>query len=200
MPILLLSTPEQIHIERELFQLTAAGDEAAFERLFYAYAPRLHGLILKITRHEPVVKDIIQEVFLYLWMDREQLSEITVPQHWIFKIAYNRSVRWLSRQAMQEQKLATLTTSGSEGQLEHQLALRETTRLIQEATEQLPAQAKLIFKLTREGGLPAAEVAAQLNISVQYVRNSLNRSSKSIKTYLADHGIVLPLFLLTCVF
>lgn len=84
---------------------------------------------------------------------------------------------------MQEQKLATLTEAVSEGQLEHQLALRETTRLIQEATEQLPAQAKLIFKLTREGGLPAAEVAAQLNISVQYVRNSLNHSSKSIKTY-----------------
>ncbi|GGH59482.1 hypothetical protein GCM10011379_06300 [Filimonas zeae] len=63
-----MSTPEQIHIERELFQLTAAGDEAAFERLFYAYAPRLHGLILKITRHEPVVKDI-KKAFSEKWSD-----------------------------------------------------------------------------------------------------------------------------------
>jgi RNA polymerase sigma-70 factor (ECF subfamily) len=190
---------KQINIEKELLARVAQGDEEAFNSLFHAYVPRLHTLIMKVTRSEGMAKDIIQEVFLYLWIDRESLAEVEVPQHWIFKMAYNRSYTWLARQASRNRKYSEFRqqnpTEGDDS-LEHTVFLNETARLIREATALLPAQARKIFQLSRETGLKAAEVADQLEISVQTVRNSLVRSVKFVKEYLAQHDILLPALLL----
>lgn len=190
---------KQINIEKELFSRVAQGDEEAFNTLFHAYVPRLHTLVMKVTRSEGVAKDIIQEVFLYLWIDRESLATVDVPQNWIFKIAYNRSYSWLARQFSRNRKYNEFrqqnATEGEES-LEHTVALNETARLIHEATSLLPDQARRIFKLSRETGLKAAEVADKLEISVQTVRNSLVRSVKFIKEYLAQNGILLPALLI----
>lgn len=185
----------QINIEKELFSRIAQGDEEAFNTLFHTYVPRLHTIVMKVTRTEGVAKDIIQEVFLYLWIDRESLANVEVPQNWIFKIAYNRSYSWLARQFSRNRKYNEfMQQNPAEGDdsLEHTVSLNETARLIREATALLPDQARRIFKLSRETGLKAAEVADQLEISVQTVRNSLVRSVKFIKEYLAQHGILLP--------
>lgn len=190
---------KQINIEKELFSRVAQGDEEAFNTLFHAYVPRLHTLVMKVTRSEGVAKDIIQEVFLYLWIDRESLATVDVPQNWIFKIAYNRSYSWLARQFSRNRKYNEFrqqnATEGEES-LEQTVALNETARLIHEATSLLPDQARRIFQLSRETGLKAAEVADKLEISVQTVRNSLVRSVKFIKEYLAQNGILLPALLI----
>lgn len=189
---------KQINIEKELLARVAQGDEDAFNVLFHAYVPRLHTLVMKVTRSEGTAKDIIQEVFLYLWIDREALAEVEVPQNWIYKIAYNRSYTWLSRQCSRNRKYNEFQLqhpgTGDES-LEHTVFLNETARLIQEATALLPEQARKIFKLSRETGLKAAEVADRLDISVQTVRNSLVRSVKFVKEYLAQHGVMLPALL-----
>jgi len=190
---------KQVNIERELFSRVAQGDEEAFNTLFHWYVPRLHTIVLKVTKSEGVAKDIIQEVFLYLWMDRESLAEVDVPQNWIFKIAYNRSYSWLARQASRNQKYTEFRQQNpgeGDNNLQNTVFLNETARLIHEATAQLPEQARRIFQLSRETGLKAAEVADQLNISVQTVRNSLVRSVKFIKEYLTQHGILLPALLI----
>nr|WP_242696418.1 sigma-70 family RNA polymerase sigma factor [Longitalea luteola] len=189
----------QINIEKELFARVAQGDEEAFNTLFHSYVPRLHPIILKVTRSEGVAKDIIQEVFLYLWIDRESLADVEVPQNWIFKIAYNRSYSWLAKQTSRNRKYSEFKAQNpaeEEDSLEHIVSLNETARLIREATSLLPEQARRIFLLSRETGLKAAEVADQLQISVQTVRNSLVRSVKFIKEYLAEHGILLPAVLI----
>ncbi|HUP10607.1 MAG TPA: RNA polymerase sigma-70 factor [Niastella sp.] len=190
---------KQINIEKALFLRVAQGDEEAFNTLFHAYVPRLHTLVIKVTRSEAVAKDIIQEVFLYLWMDRESLATVDVPQNWIFKIAYNRSYSWLARQFSRNRKYDEFRQQNpteGEDSLENTVALNETARLIHEATALLPEQARKIFKLSRETGLKAAEVADKLEISVQTVRNSLVRSVKFIKEYLAQNGILLPALLI----
>lgn len=190
---------KQINIEKELFSRVAQGDEEAFNTLFHTYVPRLHTLVMKVTRSEGVVKDIIQEVFLFLWMDRESLAGVEVPQNWIFKMAYNRSYSWLARQIARNRKYSEFRLQNpAEGDdsLEHSVFLNETARLIHEATALLPHQARKIFQLSRENGLKAAAIAAQLKISVQTVRNSLVRSVKFVKEYLAQHGILLPALLI----
>jgi RNA polymerase sigma-70 factor (family 1) len=190
---------KQINIEKELFSRVAQGDEEAFNTLFHRYVPRLHTIVMKVTKSEGVAKDIIQEVFLYLWMDREALADVDVPQNWIFKMAYNRSYTWLARQVSRNQKYSEFKQQNpdeGDDNLEHTVFLHETARLINEATSQLPEQARKIFQLSRETGLKAAEVADQLDISIQTVRNSLVRSVKFIKEYLTQHGVLLPVLLI----
>ena len=61
---------------RILFRLTAEGDEKAFTDLFNLFLPKLYPFILKLTRSESVVEEIIQETFIKVWLNRDKLAEI----------------------------------------------------------------------------------------------------------------------------
>jgi RNA polymerase sigma-70 factor (ECF subfamily) len=161
--------------------------------------PKLQPVIGKIVKSEPVVKDLIQEIFLHLWLDRKRLAEIQEPRNWIFKIAYNCSYRYIKRQLIAQkanERISTQQESISLHSTEESLAFAETTRLVQQAIRELPAQSRKIYLLSRESGFKTAEIAAAFDMSPQSVKNSLYRSGQSIKDYLAKHGISIPLTLL----
>ncbi|UYQ91148.1 sigma-70 family RNA polymerase sigma factor [Chitinophaga horti] len=186
-----------IHRDRALFTRIADGNEQAFEELFHLYMPQLYRIIYNLVPVESTVKDLAQEVFLHLWLGREKLSEVEEPQHWIFRIAYNRSFKFLKRQQTEAAKLGTtderlLHTN----ETEEAVQLSETIRLIREAIHELPAQQQRIYQLNRLSGKKPAEIAAELDISVQAVRNSLTRSGKIIREYLVERGIDIPLVII----
>lgn len=186
--------------EKDLFNLIAHDDETAFERLFHLYVPRIKPVILKMVKSEAVVKDLIQDIFLNLWVDREQLLSINSPSNWIFKIVYNRTYTWLEKQAVRH-RASEVQQRRHEGmalsnQTEENVSFSETSRLVQQAIIQLPPQAKNIYLLSREAGLKNAEIAEKLSLSVSTVKNTLVNAGRAIKEYLAQHGITLPLILL----
>jgi len=186
--------------EVDLFVLISQGDEAAFEQLFKLYVPRIQPVILQIVRSDAVVKDIVQEVFLHLWLGRDKLAEITEPRHWIFRITYNRSFLYMRKKLLQEKTNARLSAQPESAlhlsQTEDSFDFAETTRLVQAAIAALPPQAKKIYELSRMSGMRPADVAEQLGISTQSVRNSLTRSGKDIKEYLGRNGTIIPLVIL----
>jgi RNA polymerase sigma-70 factor (family 1) len=196
--------PEKtLYNEKELFRLIAGGDESAFESLFHVYVPRLQPVIVKVVGSEIAAKDIIQEVFLSLWLDRHKLADIEEPRNWIFKIAYNRAYRYLKRQVVARkaneiihQRLDAVVHNDTE----ESLAFAETAKIIQQAVDELPEQSRKIYILSREKGFKITEIATALNISPQSVKNSLYRSGQFMKDYLAKQGITIPLVLLTYFF
>ncbi|WP_162852701.1 RNA polymerase sigma factor [Dinghuibacter silviterrae] len=188
------------HNENELLRLIAAGDEAAFERLFHAYVPRLHPVIEKVVGSDIAAKDIIQEVFLSLWLDRHKLADIEEPRNWIFRIAYNRAYRYLKRQLVARKANEVLhrrLEDTAPNDTEESLAFAETVKAIRQAVQALPEQARNIYILSREKGIKTSDIAAALNITPQSVKNSLYRSGQFMRGYLAKKGIVVPLVLLT---
>ncbi|NML23858.1 sigma-70 family RNA polymerase sigma factor [Pseudoflavitalea sp. G-6-1-2] len=190
--------PITSNIDRSLFARIAEGDEQAFEQLYHSYLPELYPVIMQVVRTELVVKDIIQEVFLYLWMDREKLSGIEEPRHWIFRMAYNRSYSWVKKQIVREKAAADMQQAQqniSTEETEDAIAFSEASRLVQEAIGQLAAKSQQIYRLSREEGLKPAAIADLLQMDVQVVKNSLYRSGKTIKTYLATRGIIIPIAL-----
>lgn len=185
------------HKDLALFSRIAEGDEQAFEELFHIYMPQLYRIIYNLVPVEATVKDLTQEVFLYLWLGREKLPEVDEPQYWISRIAYNRSFKYLKQQKLR----AVQPGPGHEFHLhtnetEDAVNLSETTRLIRQAINELPQQQQKIYHLNRMSGKKPAEIAAELDISIQAVRNSLTRSGKVIREYLVDHGIEIPLILI----
>ncbi len=189
-----------IQLEKELFHQVADGDELAFEQLFHLYLPRVHRLVFQVIHSEDAVKDIVQEVFLQLWLGRDKLPAVDNPTAWIFRIAYNLSFRYLKKQAARE-KTSALAAGASNNaafsnDTEEAVNLSEISRLIGMAVGALPPQSRRIFQMSRLEGMKPAEIAATLNISVQGVRNTLTRSGRFIRDYLVQQGIVIPLFLL----
>ena len=181
------------HSEKELCQLIAAGDEQAFEHLFEIYVPKLTPLALRLTKDREVVKEIIQETFLRLWLTRDQLGEIENPAGWIHTIAANQCYKYLRRLALQQKLPAPAPPTV---QLEEIINVTELKSLINTAVAQLPAQRQKIYLLSRVHGLSIPEIAAQLGLSANTVKNTLVSALKFIREFLAEHGYTLPLLLL----
>jgi RNA polymerase sigma-70 factor (family 1) len=186
--------------EKELFARIAVGDEEAFEKIFHRYVPQIEPVIFKMVDSEAVVKDLIQDIFLSIWVSREKLSAIESPPNWIFKIVYNRTYSWLEHRSVKEKAQGKLLEqqleAPSKNQTEEQVQFTETARLVNRAVSALPPQTKKIYLLSRESGMKPAEIAEALGLSVQTVKNTLTNGVHSIKEFLAREGVVLPLVLL----
>lgn len=182
----------------ELFARISSGDEQAFVILFKQYAPKLQPLIQKIVRSEIHVKDIIQELFLSLWLSRDQLPQINEPRNWIYKIAYNLSYQQIRKDIrlrhMEEKTVQDVMEAVP--QPEKKFMLKEVSYHIQQAIDTLPLQSRNIYKLHREQGLKMTEIARLQNINLQSVKNSLHRSSLQIRSYLIKKGLELPFSIL----
>jgi RNA polymerase sigma-70 factor (ECF subfamily) len=169
--------------EKECFHRIALGDEAAFATMFYHYSSRISPLIIKITRSTIETEEIIQEVFVSIWKNRNKLKDVDNYAAYIFTIATNKTYNFLKVKARQAQRLHELSltaTSGTNNTFET-IDFNESVEIIHQLVEQLTPQKKLIYKLTREEGLSHDEVATRLNISKNTVKNHLVETLRFLK-------------------
>lgn len=185
--------------DSELFLRISEGDEKAFEQLFDSYLPRIQPVILQIVQSQAAARDLVQDVFLKLWLVRDKLPEIEQPKNYIFRIAYNLAFNYLKRRTVEQKGLMNVmaAASGQENSLEETLDIKEVRRLVEAGIESLPSQTRLIYRLSRTNGYKAQEIADQLGISLQTVRNTISRATHTVKEYLEKEGIVLPVLLIT---
>lgn len=186
--------------DRLLFRLIAEGDEQAFAALFNLYLPRLYPFIVKVTKSESAVEEIMQETFLKAWLNRDKLAEMENPGGWLFRVASNGCYDHLRERALRNKLLEPMITDTDlPGAPATEMDVSEIKRLIGEAAHLLPAQRKKIYLMSREQGKTIPEIAEALQLSSHTVKNALVISLKSIRDYLAKHGItffLLDLFFL----
>ena len=169
--------------ERELFALIATGNQAAFAEVFYFYTSRMHPFILRMVRTEEVTEEIIQDVFISVWKNRQKLPDIENYSSYIFTIGINKTYSYLKSKAREARKLqeyGRIENDYSNNTLET-IDLKQSNDLINDLINQLTPQKKLIYKLTREEGLSHDEVASQLNISKNTVKNHLVTTLKFLR-------------------
>lgn len=183
--------------EKLLFSLVATGDEKAFEALFHLFLSRLHPFIIKYTKSEQAAQEIIQETFIRVWLNRDKLGEIENPGGWLFKVASNECYTYLRKRVLINKFSNPLTVEPDPANATHeQLDVKELNRLVGEAVDQLPAQRKKIYQMSRDEGKSIPEIAAALQLSSSTVKNALVISLKFIREYLAKSGITLSTLML----
>src|SRR5690349_21151502 len=80
-----------------LLHQVADGDEAAFRQLFEIYADRIYGVAFTYTKSAHLSEEIVQDVFVKLWLKRTALPDISKIADYIFIIARNRIINELRR-------------------------------------------------------------------------------------------------------
>jgi RNA polymerase sigma-70 factor (ECF subfamily) len=174
------------HNEKMLFHLVAEGDEQAFGRLFNLFLPKLYPFIVKFTRSETAAQEIIQETFIRVWLNRDKLDEIENPGGWLYKVASNECYSYARKKVLNNKfsndiNIATEPVQAAQEEMD----LKELSRLIQQAVNKLPAQRKKIFQMSRNQGKSIPEIATELELSPNTVKNALVTSLRSIREYLS---------------
>lgn len=187
--------------ENELLSLVAAGDRQAFTRLYSQYLDAAYHYVYLFTKSKDNTEEILQDVFVKIWENREKLAEVQTFKNYLFKAAKNRVLD----EVRKEQVRYRVLTEIKRGRTVHDestadtLAYKDYYRVVQQAIEKLPPKRKLIFRLNTENGLSHDEIAAQLGVSKSMVKNQLYKAYDFVRHYLSQHGgLSLPVIFLLC--
>lgn len=177
--------------DKVLFIRIANSDGESFTILFKRYFDQLKWNAVKMLKSEFWAEEIIQDVFMQLWANRERLVDIESPSAYLFRITANRCLDRIrhQNQEIKAQYLLNQALPDEPGNLQqnsYDIRLIET--MISEAVQQLPEKGRQVFELQRTGNFSYQEIADQLGISKNTVRNHMVKSLHFIRSYLAEKG------------
>ena len=178
------------YIENELFVRISEGDEAAFSLCYAEYGRMLMPFLIRLVGSRDSGEEIIQEVFLKVWLHRDRLAEVENPKSWLFRVAANTGRNWLKKQMIIEHHLQAQQQEASRDLVAERLDLRSVANLVQATIQSFPPQRKLIYQLSREEGLKPAEIANRLQLSVSTVKNTLLSALKTIRENIEEAGLL----------
>lgn len=182
--------------EKELLLKVARGDEHAFNELFNAHSQHLGTHIYRITNSTELAEEVVQDVFLKIWMNRETLTTVQNFKAYLFIISKNHALNCLRKIAKERihQKIIeenTLVLETADG-----AATDSYYRLLDKAIDHLPPQQQKVYLLSRHNRLKYDEIANHLGLSRETVKKYLQGATHSITNFVQANIDVTVLILL----
>lgn len=162
------------------------GNEGAFHALFDRYQKKLYYYVLRYTKSKPLAQDVVQEVFVGLWLKRECIDIQKDFTAFLFVMARNKVYDHLRKLAARNILLEEYARHHSQiyQRASDKLQVREYERLLEMLINELSAQKRNIYLLSRQQGKTNREIADLLGISPKTVKNHLCETMKTLKEQL----------------
>ncbi len=175
-------------------QKMSAGDESFFNLLFEKYRDRLFTYLFKVTKSRETAEEIVLDVFLKLWHGREVATEIENLEAFLYRVAHNKAIDFLRaarrQPAMQQEIWDLMTEAISYESADKKILDKNTEEFVQAAINQLSPQRKKVYFLRNSEDLSYGEIAKELNLSSNTVRNHLAASIQFIRDYLLKNDFL----------
>jgi RNA polymerase sigma-70 factor, ECF subfamily len=183
------------------------GDTDAFNYFYRTYYTRMFKFANSYCRNDFVAGNIVQDTFMGLWENRENIeSEINLPAY-LLTIVKNKALNDLHRltigtkvkekvqsQAVRELELrCALLTACNPEQMFHS----EIEKIVHDTLDSLPNQCRKVIVMSRFDGFSNKEIALKLDISVKAVEFHVTKALKSLRKNLKDYLIFVIMGLLS---
>jgi len=177
--------------EKLLLGEISEGSEKAFRILYDAYFGRLSAYIFKLCKSPVVTEEIIQEVFLKIWLNRTTLVEVEIPEAYILSIARNKVIDHLRRLAKETKLTAYLSEQLQSGAIDpgHLMDVKDIEALIDTALKGLSSQKGKIFRMSKQEGLDHDEISRIMQLSKSTVKNHLSETLRHIRRHITIPGV-----------
>jgi len=187
--------------ESELLVQASAGNERAFTELFYHYHQHLGRFVFRLTQSTALAEEIVQDVFIKIWVGRASLTNIVDFERYIYVAVRNQTYTALKKRASEKihtENLEKILKEESELDLldNPSEAYRE---LIAEAVAKLPEQQRTAYTMSRHERLKYHEIAEQMGLSTVTVKKHIQLAVQSIRQTLASRTDLPVLLVLTSV-
>lgn len=167
--------------EADLVAEARAGDMTAFERLYRAHVARVHGLCLRMTRHQQTAEDLTQETFVNAWRSLSAFEGRSGFGTWLHRIAVN-AVLARSRSPQGRGEVSITDAEGEEREFESGDDLDAATPLdLERAIETLPQGARDVMVLHGIYGYSHEEAADMLGVAVGACKAQLHRARRLLR-------------------
>jgi RNA polymerase sigma-70 factor (family 1) len=190
--------------EQTLLACISTGNEAAFRSLFDRYRGTIYTYALRLSEDRSLADEVVQDVFLKVWLKRKDLPAVTHFSAWPYAIARHRMFDMMKQQAreLQTKETVQLEASANDNNAEVSLLEKEYQLLLRGALAQLSPRQQLIYNLSRNHGMKHEEIAHTLNISRHTVKTHLVHALRVIRDHITPYinTITIGLWLLGKIF
>jgi len=173
----------------EIVQAIRKGDEAAYERTFRFYYPRLCNYASSLLKDEEDAEEIVQTVFITIWEKREELEITLSLKSYLYRAVHNHCLNRFKHASVKEayREYSINYIPQSYESVTESIHADELAERIEKAIRLLPEQCQKAFRMSRFEELKYQEIADQLNISIKTVENQIGKALKILRNELADY-------------
>jgi RNA polymerase sigma-70 factor (ECF subfamily) len=179
--------------EKTLISLLKNQNILAFNELYSRYCKELYDAAYKRLLSRDDVQDIIQDIFISVWNNAENLDENISLRPYLFKslkykvidsIYKNKSNSHISLTDISEIDFI------KDSRNYDPLLAKELEAFLNNEIDNLPVKMKEVFLMSRKHYLPNDEIAKQLSISSQTVKNQISLALKRLRESLENANIL----------
>lgn len=170
----------------ELISGIKEGDESAFRIVFNLYSGKLFNFSYRFLKDKEPCHEVVQEVFLSLWLNRSKLDTQFPIAPYLYTITRRLTLNAIRQVANSQCAIEKmwLNTQKVSNETEEVVLLDDLERFAAGVLAQLPKQQQLVYRMSRHQDLTYEEIAQELNISRNTVKNHLVAALKTLRTHL----------------
>jgi RNA polymerase sigma-70 factor (family 1) len=160
------------------------GDYRGFRGIYSLFQPSLHKYAYAITREKAAAGDIVTDVFIKLWLKHRDFGSLENVKAFLFISTRNASMNYARKANGNEHEQLGLVRHFSGDYQEYVLTRiirREIFCQLDKAVETIPDQARKVFKMYYVDGLRNMEIARQLRLSINTIKNHKVRAIRILK-------------------
>jgi RNA polymerase sigma-70 factor (ECF subfamily) len=169
--------------EIRLIQALKAGSHKAFDGIYEMYAKRLYAYSLQFTKSSEDAEEIVQDVFVKLWTNREKIKQEDTLRSLLFIMtkrhlinAFHSKINEPVYEDFVDYK-NELFVSDTGQNLEYE----EFVQKLEKAIQQLPSTQQKVVNLSKIDQLSNKEIAERLSLSEQTIKNQLSIALKELR-------------------
>ena len=158
------------------------------EELYKTHHARMCKHALNLVGDMDAAKDIVQEVFIKVWKNMDQIEMGDYFTYYLLKATTSTSLNYLQKTRRFSEVQAEVKQQASPVKEEQDPAqLEELKQSIRTAIDRLPPKCKTVYLLCRQEDMSYKEVAAHMDITVKTVENQMGIALKRLREDLKDY-------------
>ena len=162
------------------------GDNNAYTLLMNDYYKNLCGYANLFTKDPSKSEDIVQNVFVKIWIYRKKIDPNIPIKKYLYKSVYNEFIDQYRKNksviSLEEKYLKVIDTIIDDNSLDIEKLMMNVNREI----DKLPEKCKRVFILNKKEGLTHDEIAEYLQISTKTVESHITRAFKILNQKLGN--------------
>ena len=160
--------------------------ESEFNELFNRYYDELCRIVLPVVKDRDVAEDVVQDVFVKMWVRRNEIEINTTFKAYLYKAVVYRALDHFRKQKTANRVVNELKViyPQSHNNVGNNIEEKELLQAINLGMDKMSDNMRMIFQLSRFSGLKNREIAEQMDISIKTVESNMGKALKLMHEYL----------------
>lgn len=176
-----MKTYKKYEDQQLLHLLSAEDNKAAFTELYNRFWQQLFAIAYNRIQEKETAEDIVHDVFAGLWVNRKKVKIESLENYLAVAVKYAVLGKIRKKIREREWEHNTEATLVIDLPIEESIHNKRILEIVKEEVEKLPEKCKLIFKYSREEGMPVKQIARELHLSPKTVENQLTKAIRQLR-------------------